>query len=72
MNLSTELEQLRKRKVDLIDELQSIREEERALKEIVDMLEDKLAIQELAPPPLPIKPLEWCSSPEKVRSLYSS
>jgi hypothetical protein len=72
LSLSTELEQLHKKKVDLIDELQSICEGEKALKEMVKILEEKLAVQELSLSPLPTKPLEWYSSPEMVRDLYSS
>ena len=69
-----ELEVLRIQKVNLVDELQFIGEEEKALKEKLKMLEEELAVQavqELARPPFQVKPLEWSASPETVRSLYS-
>ncbi len=69
LSLSTQLERLHKEKVDLVDELRSICEEEKALKEIVSILEEKLAVQDLA---CPKKPVEWCASPEMVRSIYLS
>lgn len=47
MSLPAELEQLHEKKVELEDELQSIWKEERALKEEVKVLKEKLAVQEL-------------------------
>ncbi len=70
LSFLTEVEQLRIKKANLVNELELICRQEKSLKETQKILEEKMAVQELAYPPLPKKPLEWCSSPATVLEFY--
>lgn len=47
MSLSTQLEQFQRKKAELKNELQSMEQREKALRETIMMLEEKMAIHEL-------------------------
>jgi len=75
MNLEDELLSLHKQekalreKVSALEELEDKRNEELASKMVASLLNEE---PESAPSTLPKVSLEWCASPEKVRSLYAS